>query len=376
MKCRSTFTQDAYDRACSSFDESDYENASLSKAAALVVGVHNPIALAVAIELAKKGCRLYVLSADKKKGTDALGRIVSSYPSSCSFLPKLYIHDISNIHQVKAFIEELTKDLHALSDHLSIVLFEEESVQAHWNEPTEEVPMQPDFCSHVLSLYCLLSQLIYLNLFDSSREAGKYPHARVIVIENPALLRRSLLPNNLEGSNWKKSFKSGRAYANFKRQQMELIIYFAAVHRDIHFYGVNPGLVNNSALKYLSSTTLSSMKKKCRTTEQAADGVAWAAIFPLLSSQIPSGSLILDRKVSPAYLCFCSSKPSTARRERFAQRLNQYKLKYYDEVRETPTQGSISTKSSQLIAPDSDAIYNNPELPSYSDNDANLNKKH
>ena len=376
LKCRSTFEQAAYDRACGSFDDSDCENVSLSQVSALVLGIQNPIALNTAIELAKKGCRLYLLSTNKDKGTEALGKIVSSYPKECTFLPKLYIHDTSNIHEVKVFVDGITKDLHALSDHLSIVVFQEESVQTHWNEPSQGVHIQPDFCSHVLSLYCIISQLISRNLLGAPKDDHNYSHPRIIVVGNPALLRRSLLSRNLEGSNWKKSFKPGRAYSNFKREQMELIIHFASAHPNFRFYYVNPGLVNNSALKYLSSTTLSLMKRKCRTVEQAADGVIWVSVSPTLSSKIPTGSLILDRKKVSAYLFFCSSEPSQSQREAFIRHLDEYKLKYYDEVRDAPTQGSISNKSSQLIAPDLDAIYNNPELPSYSDGDvANANKK-
>ena len=89
-----------------------------------------------------------------------------------------------------------------------LLFFQEESVQTHWNEPSQGVHIQPDFCSHVLSLYCIISQLISRNLLGAPKDDHNYSHPRIIVVGNPALLRRSLLSRNLEGSNWKKSFKT------------------------------------------------------------------------------------------------------------------------------------------------------------------------
>lgn len=310
-----------------------------------------------------------MLSTNKVKGKEAFIAVKSSYPenlnSKSSSLCRLYIHDLSDIHEAKKFTNELKGDLKSLNDRLSFVVFQSEAMQDAWIE-NPDYQIQPDFSSHVLSLYCIISNLIEYRLLQQSKEELSSKN-RVIVIGNPALLRRPLLYSALEGNNWKRSFKPGRAYANYKREQMEMMVSFASSHPDILFYCVNPGLINHPSLKYLAHSTFKSTKNKCRTIEQAADGVIWACTAPSIEKTIPSGNLILDRKRSSAYLPFSSTQPTSSQRKKFITRLEDFKRKLYEEVPDRPSIGTISNKSSQLVAPESDNVYNNPELPSYSD---------
>jgi dehydrogenase/reductase SDR family protein 12 len=94
----------------------------------------------------------------------------------------------------------------------------------------------------------------------------------------------------------KGAFNGTLAYAQTKRQQVELTETWAKMHRGIKFFSMHPGWAETPGVQTSLPTFHNYMQGKLRTPEQGADTIVWAAIADEAVSNIRSGAFLFDRK--------------------------------------------------------------------------------
>jgi dehydrogenase/reductase SDR family protein 12 len=133
--------------------------------------------------------------------------------------------------------------------------------------------------------------------------------ARIITVSSGGALNAKLDTDDLQSSKGK--FDGMLAYAQHKRQQIELTDYWAARHHNIRFYSMHPGWADTNALVTSMPSFHHYMQGWLRTPEQGADSIVWLAVSNEARA-LPSGSFILDRAIASKHITPVSSTTTTS----------------------------------------------------------------
>ena len=116
------------------------------------------------------------------------------------------------------------------------------------------------------------------------------------------------------------------AYAQNKRQQVEMTEWWATHHPSVHWSVMHPGWADTPAVRSAMPDFHAKMKDKLRSVEQGADTVVWLAISAAAASA-PSGKFWQDRDTAAAHLPLAWTRSSQQDRDKFMKIMEDIKQK-------------------------------------------------
>ncbi|KAJ3194992.1 Dehydrogenase/reductase SDR member 12 [Irineochytrium annulatum] len=270
---------------------------------AIITGGNSGLGKEAVRELAKRNSSVYMLCRDAKRGGEARSEIVEEtgneriYLEVCDsamcFSPhRLLIGfykvvDVSRPRQIADFVERISKKPDA---KLDILINNAGILPATWSETPDGI--EAVFATNTLSTYALTRLL--MPLLERSDDP------RVINVSSGGMYNKRLDPAGAGAAIFSKSaFEGTLAYAQTKRQQVELTEYWATKHPKVRFYSMHP---DTTGVRTSLPGFYSQMKARLRTASQGADTIVWAAVT---KEKLPrSGAFLFDRKEERQHVTF------------------------------------------------------------------------
>ena len=134
---------------------------------------------------------------------------------------------------------------------------------------TNQEGLDMNFATNTLGTFMLTSGLLPL-LLQSDQ-------ARVVTVSSGGMLVQKLDVTDLQFEKMTR-YDGTLAYAQNKRQQVELTELWAASQPGVHWSVMHPGWADTPALRSAMPDFHAKMKDKLRTVEQGADTVVWLAV--------------------------------------------------------------------------------------------------
>jgi NAD(P)-dependent dehydrogenase (short-subunit alcohol dehydrogenase family) len=260
---------------------------------ALVTGANSGIGRATSLELARRGCEVWMLCRDAGRGAEARDAIARQYGADRVHLGLV---DMSSLESIRRLVAELPVGRVDVLVHNAGVLPSDKQLTADGVELT--------FATNVLGPYALTGLL--MDRLLRSRDA------RVLFVASAGLYLQRLDPSLLDVDPSR--FEGTRDYANAKRAQVVLahvLAERAAAGTPITFASMHPGWADTTAVRTSLPKFHAVMRSVLRSAEQGADTVVWLA-----TSERPRGTLgrfWFDRRVAPEYPLPWTREKATAR---------------------------------------------------------------
>ncbi|KAI8854700.1 hypothetical protein BC829DRAFT_159280 [Chytridium lagenaria] len=121
----------------------------------------------------------------------------------------------------------------------------------------------------------------------------KTGNARVVSVSSGGMFNKKLDASDLQFEKGK--FDGVLAYAQTKRQQVELTEKWAKDFPTVRFYSMHPGWADTVGVQTSIPTFHEYMKDRLRTPDQGADTIVWASIAEE-ANKIRNGAFLFDRK--------------------------------------------------------------------------------
>ena len=117
------------------------------------------------------------------------------------------------------------------------------------------------------------------------------------------------------------------AYAQNKRQQVEMTSWWAGKHSKIHWSVMHPGWADTPAVRSAMPDFHAKMKDRLRTVAQGADTVVWLAVSAA-AMKGESGQFWQDRAVVPAHLPLAWSRAGPEDQQKLMASLTELKERF------------------------------------------------
>nr|CAG8566956.1 13006_t:CDS:2 [Entrophospora candida] len=327
------YTKSGYERNSKKFNKNALD-LDLSDKVVIVTGANSGLGKDIAAELFKRGALVHMLCRNEKTGEEArkdiLGQINGDSSSSGDNVNdetnqkskvvfdknRLRLHkvDISDLKRVKEFVKEFESDgdgkCHILINNAGVMVNE---------RSTTPYEVETNFSINTLGTYYLTKNLVPL-----LQKSG--PGSRVVTVSSGGMLANKLDVTDLECKKMKQ-FDGTMAYAQNKRQQVELTNYWSQQYPEsttgIKFLSMHPGWVDTPGVRTSLETFYKNLKNQLRTVDQGIDTVLWAA-FSKEASDIPSGSFLFDRQVASQHLPLAPTKSTQQEVEALVEQIDNY----------------------------------------------------
>ncbi|KAG9285627.1 hypothetical protein G9A89_009267 [Geosiphon pyriformis] len=335
------YTKHGYERNSKKFNMNAC-NVDLTGKITVVTGANAGLGKYVAAELYKRGAIVHMLCRDQARGEKARQDIINAVTTdesntattdgskeaeSAKNTPimlkedslKLHQVDISNLKNVQKFVEELSKGENS----------EENSGKCHilinnagvMNNERRLTPygVETNFAINTIGTYYLTKCMIPL-----LEKAG--PGSRVVTVSSGGMYTNKLDLTDLQFEKLK-PFDGTMAYAQNKRQQVELTEYWSKKYPEqkigIKFLATHPGWSDTPGLSVAMEGFYKRVKTLLRSIPQGCDTILWAA-FSNEADKVPSGSFLFDRQIASKHLPLAKTRSKPQDVEELVDKLDHF----------------------------------------------------
>ncbi|KAJ3279351.1 Dehydrogenase/reductase SDR member 12, partial [Blyttiomyces sp. JEL0837] len=194
---------------------------------AIVTGANNGLGKSVALELAKRGATVHMLCRDETRGKAARDEIINESKNENVILQ---IVDISRPSQLKSFVErfEASSSSTTVKGPVNILVNNAGILPSERSETPDGI--ESTFATNTLGGFYLTELLVPM--------LEKSDDPRVINVASGGMYNKKLDVTDLHFTKGK--FDGTLAYAQTKRQQVELTEHWARKYPKIRFYSMHP----------------------------------------------------------------------------------------------------------------------------------------
>ena len=176
----------------------------------------------------------------------------------------LHILDMSKPKDVTGFVKKFSSSNSSLD-----VLINNAGCMVNTREMTED-NLDKNFATNTLGTYLLTVGLAPL--------LEKSTQPRVVTVSSGGMLVQKLNVEDLQFEKMAGKYDGTMAYAQNKRQQVEMTEEWTKNYPGIHFSVMHPGWADTPAVRSSMPDFHAKMSDKLRTVEQGADTVVWCAV--------------------------------------------------------------------------------------------------
>ncbi|CAG8619273.1 10164_t:CDS:2 [Ambispora leptoticha] len=294
------YTKSGYERNSKKFNKNAL-NVDLTGKIAIVTGANAGLGKYVATELYRRNATVYMLCRDITRGEQARKDIIKEVEEVKvdKTLLKLRKVDISDLKNVREFINNA-------------------GIMSNKREFTS-YGVETNFAINTLGTYYLTKSMLPL-----MQKTG--PGARIITVSSGGMYTNRLDIEDLQFEKLK-PFDGTMAYAQTKRQQVELTEYlskrYPELETGVKFVVLHPGWSDTPGVRTSMETFHKYMKPYLRSIPQGCDTILWAA-FSEEAENVPSGSFIFDREVVSTHLPLARTRSKQGDVEKLVNEIEKY----------------------------------------------------
>lgn len=299
------YTNSGFVAASKSFTESDLD-VECNGRSYMITGSNSGIGKQTALEIVKRGGTVHMVCRNPNTGEEAKQEMVETSGNNNIHL---HILDLSKPTDVLKFAEKFSEENSKLD-----VLVNNAGCMVNTRETNKE-GLDMNFATNTLGTYLLTTGLLPL--------LEKSDQPRVVTVSSGGMLVQKLDVEDLQFEKLAK-YDGTMAYAQNKRQQVELTESLAGKHPGIHWSVMHPGWADTPAVRSAMPDFHAKMKDKLRSVEQGADTIVWLAVSPA-ALQFESGQFWQDRVPVSAHLPLAWTRAGQAERDRLMASLEEFK---------------------------------------------------
>jgi len=302
------YTNSGFVAASKSFTESDLD-VECNGRSYMITGSNSGIGKQTALEIVKRGGTVHMVCRNPNTGEEAKQEMVETSGNNNIHL---HILDLSKPTDVLKFAEKFSEENSKLD-----VLVNNAGCMVNTRETNKE-GLDMNFATNTLGTYLLTTGLLPL--------LEKSDQPRVVTVSSGGMLVQKLDVEDLQFEKLAK-YDGTMAYAQNKRQQVELTESLAGKHPGIHWSVMHPGWADTPAVRSAMPDFHAKMKDKLRSVEQGADTIVWLAVSPA-ALQFESGQFWQDRVPVSAHLPLAWTRAGQAEKDRLMASLEEFKEKF------------------------------------------------
>lgn len=302
------YTNSGFVAASKNFTESDLD-VKCDGRSYMITGSNSGIGKQTALEIVKRGGTVHMVCRNPNTGEEAKQEMIETSGNNNIHL---HILDLSKPTDVLKFAEKFSEENSKLD-----VLVNNAGCMVNTRETNKE-GLDMNFATNTLGTYLLTTSLLPL--------LEKSDQPRVVTVSSGGMLVQKLDVEDLQFQKLAK-YDGTMAYAQNKRQQVELTESLAGKHPGIHWSVMHPGWADTPAVRTAMPDFHAKMKDKLRSVEQGADTVVWLAVSPA-AIQFESGQFWQDRVPVSAHLPLAWTRAGQAERDRLMASLEEFKEKF------------------------------------------------
>ena len=253
------YTNSGFVTASKSFTESDLD-VKCDGRSYMITGSNSGIGKQTALEIVKRGGTVHMVCRNPNTGEEAKQEMMETSGNNNIHL---HILDLSKPTDVLKFAEKFSEENSKLD-----VLVNNAGCMVNTRETNKE-GLDMNFATNTLGTYLLTTGLLPL--------LEKSDQPRVVTVSSGGMLVQKLDVEDLQFQKMSK-YDGTMAYAQNKRQQVEMTESWAVKHPAIHWSVMHPGWADTPAVRTAMPDFHAKMKDKLRTVEQGADTVVWLAV--------------------------------------------------------------------------------------------------
>ena len=297
------YTNSGFVAASKNFTESDLD-VECNGRSYMITGSNSGIGKQTALEIVKRGGTVHMVCRKPNTGEEAKQEMVETSGNNNIHL---HILDLSKPTDVLKFAEKFSEENSKLD-----VLVNNAGCMVNTRETNKE-GLDMNFATNTLGTYLLTTGLLPL--------LEKSDQPRVVTVSSGGMLVQKLDVEDLQFEKLAK-YDGTMAYAQNKRQQVELTESLAGKHPGIHWSVMHPGWADTPAVRSAMPDFHAKMKDKLRSVEQGADTIVWLAVSPA-ALQFESGQFWQDRVPVSAHLPLARTRAGQAERDRLMASLEE-----------------------------------------------------
>jgi len=308
LKGLKEYTSSGYTSASANFNESDLQ-LKCEDRSYLITGCNSGIGRQTALEIGKRGGTVHMVCRNPETSNTARDELIKE---SGNDKYHLHILDMSQPKDVINFAKNFVNDENKLD-----VLINNAGCMINTRETVEE-NLDKNFATNTLGTYLITSGLIPL--------LKKSDKPRVVTVSSGGMLTQKLQVDDLQFKSMSK-YDGTMAYAQNKRQQVEMTEEWAKAHPEIHWSVMHPGWADTPAVRTSMPDFYNKFKDKLRTVEQGADTVVWLSLANAPLSA-PSGRFWQDRDTVSSHLPLAWTKSTQTDRDKLMNVLKEMEKQY------------------------------------------------
>ena len=302
------YTNSGFITASKSFTESDLD-VKCDGRSYMITGSNSGIGKQTALEIVKRGGTVHMVCRNPQTGEEAKQEMIETSGNSNIHL---HILDLSKPTDVLKFAKKFSEENPKLD-----VLVNNAGCMVNTRETNKE-GLDMNFATNTLGTYLLTTGLLPL--------LEKSDQPRVVTVSSGGMLVQKLDVEDLQFQKMAK-YDGTMAYAQNKRQQVEMTESWACKHPAIHWSVMHPGWADTPAVRTAMPDFHAKMKDKLRSVEQGADTVVWLAVSPA-ALKFESGQFWQDRVPVSAHLPLAWTRASQGERDKLMASLEELKEKF------------------------------------------------
>jgi len=302
------YTNSGFITASKSFTESDLD-VKCDGRSYMITGSNSGIGKQTALEIVKRGGTVHMVCRNPHTGEEAKQEMIETSGNNNIHL---HILDLSKPTDVLKFAKKFSEENSKLD-----VLVNNAGCMVNTRETNKE-GLDMNFATNTLGTYLLTTGLLPL--------LEKSDQPRVVTVSSGGMLVQKLDVEDLQFQKMAK-YDGTMAYAQNKRQQVEMTESWAGKHPAIHWSVMHPGWADTPAVRTAMPDFHAKMKEKLRSVEQGADTVVWLAVSPA-ALQFESGQFWQDRVPVSAHLPLAWTRASQGERDKLMASLEELKEKF------------------------------------------------
>ncbi|XP_071536131.1 uncharacterized protein [Panulirus ornatus] len=338
------YTKAAYDLASAKFVAEDLD-VDCTDRHYVVTGCSSGIGFEIASEVAKRGAYVHMVCRNQDAGKAARSDIIASTGNDKVFL---HVVDLSKPREVATWAHKFASQqeyVHVLVNNACTVVSE---------RAYDEDGIEATFATNTLAAYIITLTLLPI--------MQRYEDARVIMVSSAGLLLVRLDPLDLMHEQME-PFDGKLVYAQTKRQQVVMALWFAQRYDKVHFSAMHPGWTDTPAVRNSMPQGYESMKDNLRSATEGADTALWLTLAKAALKH-PSGLFFQDREPVPTHLALAWTKSTIEEEELLMKNIEDLRLKVSDKipvpVTKLPTEpavnGAIITPSEKEVQPEETSV--------------------
>jgi len=308
LKGLKEYTSSGYTAASVSFNESDLD-LKCEDRSYLITGCNSGIGRQTALEIGKRGGTVHMVCRNPESSSSARDELIKE---SGNDKYHLHILDMSKPRDVINFAKKFSNEGNKLD-----VLINNAGCMINTREMIED-DLDKNFATNTLGTFLITSGLLPL--------LKKSDQPRVVTVSSGGMLTQRLQVDDLQFKTMSK-YDGTMAYAQNKRQQVEMTEEFAKSHPQIHWSVMHPGWADTPAVRNSMPDFYEKFKDKLRTVEQGADTVVWLSLAkaPLSAT---NGKFWQDRETVSSHLPLAWTKSTQADRDKLMNVLYEMEKQY------------------------------------------------